>query len=163
MYVQIIEGRAADAAAIRRLTERWNEELRPGATGFLGSTGGVAADGTAIEIVRFDSKESAQANSARPEQGAWWAEMEPCFDGEVTFHESDDVEEMLGGGSDDAGFVQVMKATGLDRSVMAKVEQAMESAAPDARPELIGALRIWTGPDSGSVALTPITPPIPAG
>ena len=62
---------------------------------------------------------------------------------------SEDVEEFLGGGSDSAGFVQVMKVTGLDRSIMARLDQVMASAAPEARPELIGGLRVWTGPDRG--------------
>lgn len=149
MFVQIMEGRVDDAEAMRRLMDRWNDELRPGAAGFVGTTGGVTADGRSIAIVRFDSKESAQANSARPEQGAWWTQMEACYDGEVTFTESEDVELFLGGGSDSAGFVQVMKVVGLDRSVMARLDAVMASVAPEARPELIGGMRIWTGPDRG--------------
>ena len=35
--------------------------------------------------------------------------MQECFDGEVTFHDCDDVTMFLGGGSDDAGFVQVIQ------------------------------------------------------
>ena len=149
MFVQIIEGHAADAAEMQRLTERWDRELRPGAAGFLGSTGGVTSEGMAIEIVRFESLEAAQANAARPEQGAWWAEMEACFDGDITFTDSEDVEEFLGGGSNSAGFVQVMKVTGLDRAIMAELDDVLASTAPEARPELIGGLRIWTGPESG--------------
>jgi hypothetical protein len=103
----------------------------------------------AIEVVRFDSLQSAQANGARPEQGAWWAEMEACYDGEVVFTDSEDVEEFLGGGSDSAGFVQIMKVAGLDRAIMAKLDEVLVSIAPETRPELLGGLRIWTAPDSG--------------
>ena len=37
---------------------------------------------------RFESEEAAQANSDRPEQGAWWAETAKVFDGEATFRNS---------------------------------------------------------------------------
>ena len=48
MFVQIIEGRTSDAAGLMRMGERWEAELRPGATGFLGATIGVTADGRFI-------------------------------------------------------------------------------------------------------------------
>src|SRR4051794_8975001 len=67
MFVQVIEGRVADAERLRDLMERWSTELRPGATGFLGSTAGVTDAGMAIAFARLDSAESARANSQRPE------------------------------------------------------------------------------------------------
>jgi hypothetical protein len=149
VYVQIIEGRAADAAGMQRLMERWMDELRPGATGYLGTTAGVAADGRAVAVVRFESADAARANSERPEQGAWWAEMEQCYDGGVEFIESDDTETFLGGGSDDAGFVQIMKSTDVDRGSVARLDAAFEEHAASWRPDLIGGLRVWTGATSG--------------
>jgi hypothetical protein len=148
VYVQIIEGRAADTAGMQRLMERWMSELRPGATGFVGTTAGVAADGTAIAVVRFESADAARANSDRPEQGAWWAEMEQCYDGAVEFTESDDTETFLGGGSNDAGFVQIMKSRDIDRSAVARLDAAFERHAASWRPDLIGGLRVWTGSDA---------------
>ena len=74
MFVQVIEGRVADRDALRRQMDRWMSELRPGATGFLGSTAGVTDDGYAIAFARFESAAAAEANSERPEQGRWWAE-----------------------------------------------------------------------------------------
>jgi hypothetical protein len=148
MYVQVIEGRAADPARMKSLMERWMEELRPGASGFLGTTAGVAPDGRSIAIVRFDSAEAARANSDRPEQGRWWAEMEACYDGEVTFAESEDAEQFLAGGSNDAGFVQVMKGTGIDRESAARLDAVFEQHAAEYRPDLIGSLRVWTADDS---------------
>lgn len=149
MFVQIIEGQAKDIEGMRREMDRWVAELRPGATGFLGSTGGVTADGRAINLARFESADAARTNSNRPEQGQWWAAMEKCFDGEVTFTESEDVQEFLGGGSDDAGFVQIMKASGVDRDAIARLDEKFVALAPTARPDLIGGFRVWTGPDSG--------------
>jgi len=123
-------------------------ELRPGATGFLGSTAGVTDDGHAIAVARFESATAAQANSDRPEQGRWWAETEKCFDGEVTFTDSDDVETFLAGGSNDAGFVQVMKGSGTDRDRLHAVDESFVEHAASFRPDLIGGLRVWTGPDT---------------
>jgi hypothetical protein len=75
MFAQIIVGKTRDGAAMQATAERWDAELRPGAKGILGVTSGVADDGTAFTIVRFDSEADAKANSARPEQGRFWQEM----------------------------------------------------------------------------------------
>lgn len=149
MFVQIMEGRVTDVDGMRRLLDVWAEELRPGAAGFLGATAGVAADGRSINIARFESAAAARANSERPEQGEWWSEMEACYEGEVSFVESEHVETFLGGGSSDAGFVQVMKGHGLDRATVERLDRAFEQHAPKLRPDVIGGLRAWTGPDSG--------------
>ena len=147
MFVQVIEGRTSDPAAIAEQGERWQRELRPGAVGFLGVTAGVTADGRSITIARFEDEGSARANADRPEQTAWFEGMAKLYDGAPTFSESTDVTEWLGGGSDEAGFVQVMKFTGVDRSRMEKMDEAFEPFASQ-RPDLLGGFRIWTGADS---------------
>jgi hypothetical protein len=147
MFVQVIEGRTSDPAAFVEHGERWQRDVRPGAIGYLGATAGVTADGRTIVIARFEDEASARANSARPEQTAWFEGMAKLYDGEPTFTESSDVVELLGGGSDDAGFVQVMKSTGVDRAQVARMDAAFERFA-DQRPDLLGGLRVWTGPDS---------------
>lgn len=147
MFAQIIEGRTSDAEGLRRQGERWQTELRPGAAGFLGVTSGSTADGRAITIARFASEADARANSDRAEQGSWWAETAKCYDGDVTFTESTDIQQILGGGSDDAGFVQVMKIRGVDRARLEQVDRALPKFAT-LRPDLIGIVRLWTGPTS---------------
>lgn len=147
MFVQVIEGRVADRDCLHRQMNRWMDELRPGAEGFLGSTAGVTEDGHAIAFARFESAAAAEANSQRPEQGQWWAETEQCFEGEVTFTDCDEVETFGAGGSNDAGFVQVMKGSG-DRETLRVMDQRFEELAPSFRPDLIGGLRAWAGPDS---------------
>ena len=147
MFVQVIEGKVADRDRLRQQMDRWNEELRPGATGYLGTTGGVGDDGQAILLARFDSAASARANSDRPEQGRWWADTAGCFEGDVSFTDSEDVETFLAGGSDDAGFVQVMKSHGVDRQRMREMDRQFEQVAADWRPDLLGGIRVWTGPD----------------
>jgi hypothetical protein len=138
MFIQVIQGRCSDADRLKKQLERWEQELAPGADGWLGSTGGVTDDGTAVAVVRFESREAADRNSARAEQDAWWRETEGCYDGDVTFRDYDDAITWLGGGSDDAGFVQVMRGTVADAAgFRAFSNQPMEGLS-QMRPEIIG-------------------------
>ena len=139
MFIQVIQGKVADAARLQSQMDRWVEELQPGATGWLGSTGGVTDDGTYVCTVRFDSEEAARRNSARPEQGAWWAETTTCFDGPVSFMDCPDVSEWLQGGSDSAGFVQVMEGHTRDAKRMRDVLERYGEEIHRLRPEIIGA------------------------
>ena len=149
MFVQIIEGKVSDTSGLRRQLDRWEAELRSGAAGFLGSTGGVTDDGVGFAIARFESAAAAQANSERAGQGAWWSETEKCFEGPVSFTDSEDVEEFLAGGSNDAGFVQVMKTgAGPGRAAIKDLDERFEKHAGTWRPDLIGGVRIWTGETS---------------
>ena len=145
MFVQIIEGRVSDADGLRRQLDRWQAEVRPGAEGFLGSTGGLTDDGRAIVVARFESADAAKANSDRAEQSAWWAETEKCFEGAPTFAETTEVESFLTGGSDDAGFVQVMRGSA-DRARLATLDREMERHSAQWRPDVIGGMRFWTSP-----------------
>jgi hypothetical protein len=147
MFVQIIDGQTSDPEALKARGETWQRDLKPSAIGFLGVTAGATADGRAITIVRFESEDAARQNSERPEQGEWWGETAKLYDGEPSFSGSSDVTEWLGGGSNDARFVQVMKSTGANR---AQLEQMDEAFLPyvGARPDLLGGFRVWTGPDT---------------
>ncbi len=142
MFLQVIQGRTSDAAGLRAATDRWEEELAPGAVGWLGSTGGVTEDGRAIAVVRFESEEDARRNSARPEQDRWWAETSRLFDGPVTFRESTDVVVDLQGDPDRAGFVQVMQGRTSDprraRELMAQDPEAWAAF----RPDVLGSVEI---------------------
>jgi hypothetical protein len=143
MFAQIIQGRTEDAAALWNRMEEWDRTLKPGAEGFLGSTAGVADDGEVIVMARFESEEAAKKNSDRPEQGEWWAETEKLFDGEVRFYDSTDVDMMLAGGSDDAGFVQVMQGRVKDRQKLSEMEAKAEAWMRESRPDVIGSTRAW--------------------
>ena len=120
MFVQVIEGKLKDRDLLQRQLERWRKEIKPGAKGYLGSTGGGTADGTSFAVVRFESEADARANSERAEQGAWWNETSKAFDGEPSFTESSDTETLFDGGSNDAGFVQVMKGKVKDAAAFRK-------------------------------------------
>ena len=118
--------------------DAWRDELEPGAGGWLGGTYGIDDDNEFIGVVRFDSRESAMRNSERPEQGAWWAETEKCFDGDVTFHDCDDVTMMLDGGSDDAGFVQVIQGRISDPEKFRMMRDMPMDMLHTERPDIIG-------------------------
>jgi hypothetical protein len=151
MFVQVIKGRTSQPEALAAAFDRWKEELAPGATGWLGSTGGVTENGTFLAVARFESEEAARANSARPEQDAWWTETAKLLDGDVTFLDSTEVEVDVNGDPDQAGFVQVMQGRGSDP------ERAKELMAQDSdkwaalRPDVIGSVAI--GHDEGAYTM----------
>jgi hypothetical protein len=138
MFIQIIQGRCNDAGQLREATEEWREKLGPTAEGWLGGTYGVTDDGEFVGVVRFESREAAAKNSARPEQGEWWQRMSACFDGDVTFHDCDNAMLFLGGGSDDAGFVQIIQGRISDPEKFRHFMEQPMDALREARPEIIG-------------------------
>jgi hypothetical protein len=145
MFIQVIQAKVSDEAALRRTMDRWQVELMPGATGYLGSTAGITDDGTFVVLARFESAEAAQANSDRPEQGAWFADMEKCFDGEPTFMNCDDAQQWMGGGSDDAHFVQIMLGHSEDVAHMHEVMGRHPDELHAVRPEILGGLMMDMG------------------
>jgi hypothetical protein len=148
MFVQIIEGTIGNPDGLMAAGEAWQAEVRPGAIGYLGVTAGVTADGKAFTLVRFEDEASARANSERPEQGAWFEKHSAlAYDGPPSFVESSDTTEFMGGGSDEARFVQVMKSTGVDRAEMERLDAVFEKFVGE-RPDILGGIRVWTGTDS---------------
>jgi hypothetical protein len=142
MFMQVIQGQVADEEGLRRQLGKLGTELKPGA-GFLGSTGGLTGDGRYIACVRFESAEAAQANSERPEQGAWFEETQKCFAGPPSFQASTDVDTYLGGGSDSAGFVQVLQGGPVDRDRLRQLDLEFEALARQHRPDIIGWVVAW--------------------
>jgi hypothetical protein len=137
MFIQVIQGRCRDADRLHQLSDEWRDTLGPGAEGWLGGTYGITDEGQFVAVVRFESRDAATKNSTRPEQGEWWQKMSECFEGEVSFH-SDDVHLILDGGSDDAGFVQVMQGRLSDPDRFRKFMTQPMDALREARPEIIG-------------------------
>lgn len=138
MFVQIIQGKCTRQDELRRQLDTWRDTLGQSAEGWLGGTYGFTDDDTFVGMVRFESKEAAMANSDRPDQSAWWAETEHLFDGPVEFHDAEKVLLMLEGGSDEAGFVQVIRGK-IDDPALLEAELAeMSNLLHEARPEIIG-------------------------
>src|SRR4051794_16324644 len=139
MFAQVIQGKTSDAEGLLAAMDRWTRELQPGSVGWLGSTMGVADDGTFIAVARFESAEAAGRNAQRPEQGQWWEETSRLFDGEVTFRDTEDVTVDMAGDPDSAGFVQIMQGRVSDA---ARAKEIMGRVPIDVltqyRPEILG-------------------------
>jgi len=140
VFVQVIEGKVKDQAGFEKSLDRWLDELSPGADGWLGTTAGKHGDNSFIALARFKSAEAASRNSDRPEQGEWWSEASSYLDGEASFENFDDVIVMGPGGSDDAGFVQIMRGHVADVEKEREMAAKMSSMPNDFRPDIIGAV-----------------------
>jgi hypothetical protein len=148
MFIQVFQVQLRDADLWSRRVETWRREIRPKTTGFLGFTSGVTAGGYMITLARFRSEEAAKVDNDLPEQGAWMQETSKAFDGEVTFHDCREVDSFLDGGSDDAGFVQIMQGRAKDQKEMRGQMTEMEGDLRKVRPDLIGASMAWHGDGS---------------
>ncbi len=142
MFVQVIQGRAIDAAGLKKQWQRWDQDIKPKAQGYLGGTGGVTRDGEFITIARFESEEAARAQSAKPEQSAWWEETSKYLS-DPMFHDCTEVDLMKDGGSDDAGFVQVIQGKTTDVAKSREIDARMEPQVREMRPDLIGGIVAW--------------------
>jgi hypothetical protein len=140
VFVQVIQGRVRDAERLRARMDAWIADLAPNADGWLGSTTGVTADGTGVALARFESADAARRNSERPEQGRWWADTQALFDGDVTFHNCADVHAFGAGGSDDAGFVQVIQGRYTDLEKGLEMMRRSEGPLRELRPDVLGGL-----------------------
>lgn len=139
MFIQIIQGRCTRQEDLRAVLDRWTAELSPGADGWLGGTYGFTDDDMFVAVVRFEDREAAMKNSERPEQGRWAEEMMACFDGPVEFHDCDDVVLLFDGGSDDAGFVQIIRGKVDDPARLRALMTSDPTELKRMRPEILGA------------------------
>ncbi|MDG4824268.1 hypothetical protein O7635_20650 [Asanoa sp. WMMD1127] len=153
MFVQIIQGHVRDADQVKAALDQWVRDLSPGASGWIGSTGGVTDDGEFIGLACFTDLTSARDNSDRPEQGQWWERTSQLFDGEVTFHDSWNAVTDNHGDPDRAGFVQIMQGKGSDhdRAMELMVDHSDEWAR--FRPDILGTTACAYGDGEYTVAV----------
>jgi hypothetical protein len=140
MFVQIIEGRVADAERLHAAVDRWDRELSSGANGWLGATEGVTDDGRYIGLVRFESEQAAHRNSERPEQDRWWRATAGLFTEPPTFHSTNDVMMDMVGEPDRAGFVQIMQGRGSDPSRARELMGQDSAEWAQFRPDVLGSV-----------------------
>ena len=140
-----MQGKIRDRELYQRQFDKWQSEIKPTAVGYLGSTSGFTKDGDVVAVVRFESAEAAKANSDMPEQSQWWEEFSRAFDGDVTFIDCPEVDLISGGGSDHAGFVQVMHGRAVDPDAMREAGRTMESELTAMRPDVLGGIIGWHG------------------
>lgn len=139
MFIQMVQGRCSRQDEMRGLVDDWCAAMadRPG---WLGGTYGFTDDGRFLGIVRFDSGSACRDCASTPEAAMMWAGAEALFDGSCEIHESEDVSMMLEGGSDSAGFVQVMTGRVADADRMRHlISDEMTTMLHQARPEILGA------------------------
>ncbi len=137
MFIQIVQGKCTRQDELHALADEWRRDVSPGATGWLGGTYGFTDDDLFVGVVRFESREAATANSERPEQGAWAQRMIAIMDGPMEFHDCDDVTLFLDGGSDQAGFVQIIRGK-VDDPQRLKAMFADTDTLHEMRPDIIG-------------------------
>jgi hypothetical protein len=147
MFVQVIQGRTKDPSGLREQWDKWEKDLKPGAEGYLGSTAGVTADGEFIALARFESEDAARRNSDRPEQGAWWEETSKYLE-DPMFHDCSLVDVINDGGSDAAGFVQIIQGKTTDVDKARAIDQASQEQMRGMRPDVIGGIVAWH-PENG--------------
>ncbi|GAA1159298.1 hypothetical protein GCM10009606_41680 [Nocardioides aquiterrae] len=135
----MFQGTCTRPDELKAVLDRWPVELGPGADGWLGGTYGFTDDDYFVAVVRFEDRAAAEANSRRPEQGAWAEQLMAAFDGPVEFHDSDDVTLLFDGGSDEAGFVQVIQGRVDDPERLRRVIASDPAELRRLRPEIIGA------------------------
>ncbi|GGK10163.1 hypothetical protein GCM10010123_45120 [Pilimelia anulata] len=152
MFIQFIFGRAGDPAALREAFARWEADLAPGAAGWLGSTAGIAADGTFAATAMFESVEAARRNGDRPEQGEWWARTAGAFAGEPTFLDSAAAGTLGAGATGEAGFVQVIRGSSTDPARAYELMAGSESLMREFRPDVLGSVYGYTA-DGATVDL----------
>lgn len=138
MFIQIMQGTCVRQDEMREQLDRWLAERSPQVHGWLGGTYGFTDDDLFVAVIRFDSRESAMANSDSREQSEWWARTEALFDGPVEFHDCADVTLMMDGGSDDAGFVQIVRGKA-DNPDALKAMMGDTDLLHQMRPDIIGA------------------------
>ncbi len=161
MFIQVVRGRVRDATGLR---EHWDLRIHvlrqhpqvvpdaglievPVSVGWLGSTAGIS-DSEFVAVIRFESERLARQDDRRPEQREWWAEAKEYFDGEVTVRDASEVDVLLGGGSDDAGFVQVIQGRARDVDRVRALNSASEAWLKEHRPGIIGGTVAWHGDGS---------------
>jgi hypothetical protein len=149
MFIQVFQGPVADGNDVRMMMQDWLAHLAPGAQGWLGSTTGVTDDGMLVGVARFESRAAAMRNSERPEQGEWWQRASKLFTGDVAFHDCSKVTTSRKGGSDDAGFVQVIQGHTSDPARLDELSRQFDQRAEGLRPELYGFLLAWDDDTAG--------------
>jgi hypothetical protein len=137
MFIQIIQGRATNPPGIRRDLGRWQRLLAADADGWLGSTTGITEDGWSITVVRFASEKQARRNSDRPEQREWWRDASQHL-ARVVSHDAPKVHIYRDGGSDQAGFVQVIQGHSDDLEHMASLGRDQDEVLAREAPHILG-------------------------
>ena len=142
MYIQTVQATCHQQDRMRRIVDDWSTEMAD-RDGWLGGTYGFTDDGRFVGVVRYESAAAREQLMQEPASRAGWEAALACCEGDLESHQSEDVMMMLDGGSDDAGFVQVMRGhIGDAKRVEHLASDEMTSMLHQARPEIIGATMV---------------------
>lgn len=153
LFIQLVEAQVSDESTARQAWDEWERDVRPNVTGYLGATGGVTDDGRMIFVARFESPEAAAKNNDLPEQQQWYEKHLANLDG-LSFTNCSEVDEMMGGGSDDAGFVQLIRGKSSDPQKMREIGRQMEDELAARRPDVLGGTAAWHDDDPNAFTQT---------
>jgi hypothetical protein len=137
MFIQVIQGRATNPPGIRRDQGRWQRQLAADADGWLGSTTGITDDGWSVTVVHFASEAQARRNRDRPEQREWWRDAAQHL-ARIAVHDAPKVHTYRDGGSDQAGFVQVIQGHTDDLERMVSLGRDQEETLARDAPHILG-------------------------
>lgn len=137
MFIQIMQARCTRQDEMRQVIDEASAALADRA-GWLGGTFGFTDDDRFVGVVRFESEEACRELTGTEKAKAWFERArELCQD--VEMRETGDVTMMLEGGSDSAGFVQVMRGHIADPQRFRHLaSDEMMTMLHQARPEVIG-------------------------
>lgn len=152
LFIQIVEANG-DTSTAREAWDAWERDVRPSVTGYLGTTGGVTDDGRLLFVARFESPEAAAKNNDLAEQQQWYEKHLANLDG-LGFTNCSEVDELLGGGSDGAGFVQLIRGKCSDPQKMREMGQRLETELSQRRPDVLGGTVAWHDDDRNAFTQT---------
>jgi len=140
MFIQMVQGECSRRIEMRRLVDNWCTVIAD-EEGWLGGTYGFTDDNRFVGIVRFTDSQACIEAAQRPFAASFWAQALELLDSDVEIHQSDDVTLMFDGGSEDAGFVQVLTGQLKDAAQMRYLvaDQDMTAMLHATRPEILGA------------------------
>lgn len=137
MYIQMAQGKCDRQDEMRQLIDDWSTEMA-GREGWLGGTYGFTDDGRFVGVVRYESAAACERLFADEVSKKGWATAQGLCQN-LEMHESGDVTMVLEGGSDSAGFVQVMRGhIGDPERFRHLASDEMMTMLHQARPEVIG-------------------------
>lgn len=143
MFIQMVSGSCTKQDDMRMLVDDWCAYMSH-QPGWLGGTYGFTDDGHFMGVCRYESEAMCRELCAAEGAGLWWAAALQLFKDTPEIHQSEDVSVMLAGGSDDAGFVQIMRGKVANADMLRKMttDREMTSMLHEARPDIIGSTLI---------------------
>jgi hypothetical protein len=156
MFVELLQGNAADPKRFRKAWERVLEQVADEGSGYRGTTSGVTEAGTFVALVGFESEETARITLDRLHELSAWDQLK-ALTAPLTFRECPHVRGFARRDLLDADVVQVSQGQALDtRQVVSAFERAVRAAATD--ESILGGLVCWDADGFATTVLYRLSP-----